>query len=67
MTGALSRHKVLILLISLVIISLFVVIAYFMPKSSKIPSKGVFVIQTISLQKEICKVNTIRNLGMMKI
>lgn len=48
MTDVLARHKVLILLISLVIISLFVLIAYFMPKSSKIPTKGVFVLETTS-------------------
>ncbi|GEM_PF-2398587 len=46
MTGVFIRHKVLILFISLIIISLFVFIAYLMPKSSKIPSKGVFVLET---------------------
>ncbi|WP_010251518.1 hypothetical protein [Acetivibrio cellulolyticus] len=46
MIGVLERHKGLILFISLVIISLFLLIVYLMPKSSKIPSKGVFVLET---------------------
>lgn len=45
MTDVLLRHKGLIVLISLIIISLFFLIVYLMPKSSKIPSKGVFVLE----------------------
>jgi len=43
MTKVLLRHKGLIFFISLIIITLFFLIVCLMPKSSKIPSKGVFV------------------------
>jgi len=48
MTDILLRHKGLILLISLVIVVLFLVVAYLMPKPSKIPTKGVFVLENIN-------------------
>lgn len=67
MTDVLTRHKVLILLISLVIISLFVLVAYLMPKSSKIPSKGVFVLEATCSKQEAIYVNTIRDSGTLKI
>lgn len=44
MTNVLARHKVLILIISLAVIALFLIVTYLMPKSSKIPTKGVFVL-----------------------
>lgn len=50
MTDVLLRHKGIIFFISLVIISLFLLTAYLMPKSSKIPSKGVFVLESVQLQ-----------------
>ena len=49
MTDVLLRHKGIIFFISLVIISLFLLTAYLMPKSSKIPSKGVFVVESCQL------------------
>ncbi len=45
MTDVLLRHKGLMFFISLIIITLFFLIAYMMPKPSKIPSKGVFVLE----------------------
>lgn len=47
MTDVLLRHKGLIFLISVIIVSLFLLIAYLMPKSSEIPSKGVFVLDSV--------------------
>lgn len=50
MINVLARHKGLILFISLVIIALFLIITNLMPKSSKIPSKGVFVLGGINAE-----------------
>jgi hypothetical protein len=50
MTNVLARHKGLILFISLAIIALFLIITNLMPKSSKIPSKGVFVLGGINAE-----------------
>lgn len=45
MTDVLLKHKGLIFFISLIIILIFFLIVYLMPQSSKIPSKGVFVLE----------------------
>lgn len=44
MTELLLKHKVLIFFVSMILVLLFWLIAFMMPDSGKIPSKGVFVL-----------------------